>query len=58
MKKDKFKKVKNLIAKQAASRIYKHPMKATAELEASKDPQAYIKKMHEPSIKKVKGVAF
>ena len=31
---------------------------ATAQTDASKDPQKFLKKMKEPSIKKLKGVAF
>lgn len=32
--------------------------KATAELEASKDPEKFLKKMTNADIRKVKGVAF
>lgn len=31
---------------------------ATSEIEASKDPQKFLKKMKEPNIKKLKGIAF
>ena len=46
-KKNKFKKLKDSLAK-----------KATAELEASKDPEKFLKKMTNADIRKVKGVAF
>lgn len=46
-KKKRFKKLKNSITK-----------KATAELEASKDPMGYLDKMTDADIRKVKGVAF
>lgn len=46
-KKGKFKKLKKCCSK-----------KATAELEASEDPMGYLEKMKEPSIKKLKGIAF
>jgi hypothetical protein len=43
----KFKRLKKVIKK-----------KATAEKQASEHPKEFLEKMHEPSIKKLKGVAF
>lgn len=43
----KFKRLKKVIKK-----------KATAEKQASAHPKEFLEKMYEPSIKKLKGVAF
>lgn len=48
-KEEKFKKLKTLIQSKG---------KATAELEASKNPEQFLKKMKNPSWKNLKGVAF
>lgn len=39
-------------------KIKKSIKKATAEKEASENPKAFLEKMKEPNIKKVKGIAF
>jgi hypothetical protein len=46
-KKKRFSKVKKSLAK-----------KATAQKEASENPEKFLEKMTEPSIKNVKGIAF
>lgn len=48
--KEKFKKIKYLMKKNSK--------KATAELDASKNPEKFMKKMKNPSIRSLKGIAF
>ena len=55
---DKFKKLKGMMSKHVGKKTYQHPMKASAELEASKNPDEYMKKMKNPSIRKLKGIAL
>lgn len=47
---DKFKKLKSLMKP--------NKNKATAGLEASKDPKRFLEKMKEPNINGLKGIAF
>ena len=49
----KFTKLRKILGKDFGSKEV-----ATAQAEATKDPQKFLKKMKEPSIKKLKGVAF
>jgi len=49
----KFTKLRKILGKKFGSKQV-----ATAELEASKDPEKFLKKMKEQNIKKLKGVAF
>lgn len=49
----KFSKLKKILGPKFGSKQV-----ATAEKEASENPKEFLKKMKEPSIKKIKGVAF
>jgi hypothetical protein len=49
-KKDNFKKIKGMLKKGGP--------KATAEKDASNNPEAFMKKMKNPNIKNLKGIAF